>query len=243
MLYFFSGIEFPESDQKPIGSLIDTLDSVKTVKSDSDVRSQVTVQDMNDAIHRPRQSGTVYPGTIQDGPLKITHDDPKMYKVAYVTGYGQWYKDVVSFNTHNRDLFELSDFYEGDGFHYIIRHNPLASVHVKTRAHAYHASKATNLQDEMKVLRSNTAQEAKMEGLSIELRSDWDDVKVAIYYSLCLQQALEDTTIRDVLESTKGKRISDSGETHSDSFWSAYNDGRDMSGRIWTQIRDLIFWE
>jgi ribA/ribD-fused uncharacterized protein len=113
-----------------------------------------------------------------------------------------------------------------------------------TVEHAYQAAKTLNL-DQRDVIRQQiTPGNAKKLGAVVDMRSDWDDVKIDIMYELNKQKFFRDPDLRNALLQTSGRYIEETnhwGET----FWGVCNGvGQNNLGKILMKIREeLIYLE
>jgi ribA/ribD-fused uncharacterized protein len=131
-----------------------------------------------------------------------------------------------------KDSF-LSNFYPCRKFQYY----GFVYTDVET---AYQASKAVHESDREYIAASFTPGEAKRRGKQVEIRSDWEKVKVNIMTSL-LQIKFSDPELRVLLDSTKGM-ILEEGNTWNDTFWGVCppgsGNGLNMLGKLLMEIRD-----
>lgn len=109
-----------------------------------------------------------------------------------------------------------------------------------TTEHAYQAQKAGNLRQRVYVVEAATAGEAKKRGKTVELRSDWDKVKVEIMYKANMAKYLNHLDLQEKLLAT-GTRDIIEGNTWGDTFWGAVDGkGQNHLGRIIMQVRFFL---
>lgn len=95
---------------------------------------------------------------------------------------------------------------------------------------AYNAAKiyiegdlnATNIERKRRMFTSRSPSRAKTEGLEVEKRADWDEVKEEIMYELLKQKFTVYKDIRDVLISTGDDEIVVTNMWH-DNYWGVCN--------------------
>lgn len=104
--------------------------------------------------------------------------------------------------------------------------------------HAYQASKAINKSDKIQILNAETPGEAKKLGSKIQVRDDWEEVKLYIMDRLVTQKFYREP-FRSKLLSTKPLELIE-GNTWGDTFWGICNDkGENHLGKLLMRIRDM----
>lgn len=98
----------------------------------------------------------------------------------------------------------LSNFYMGGGC--------LPSVE-----HQYQAFKCVKVTDAIWVMSAKTALTAKRRGRKVEIRDDWEDVKLEVMRGL-LEEKFEDVDLREALLQT-GSAMLIEGNTWHDNYW------------------------
>ncbi|KQO98208.1 NADAR family protein [Leifsonia sp. Leaf264] len=97
----------------------------------------------------------------------------------------------------------------------------LSNFHVeadgKTVEHRFQAAKATTPEDHARVMAAVDPNKAKYAGRSIQLRTDWEQVKVQIMVGL-LQQKFADPELRQKLADT-GTAYLQEGNHWNDRYW------------------------
>lgn len=95
--------------------------------------------------------------------------------------------------------------------------------------HAYQAAKATD--PALRVpFESGTAPEAKKRGSKLNIRPDWENIKLAVMESLLNQKFLQGTSYRAMLDATKGSELIEGNWWH-DNFWGGATVGRKKPAR------------
>ena len=108
-----------------------------------------------------------------------------------------------------------------------------------TVEHAYQASKSLDPMIQEMIRRAKTPNDAKRIGRAIDLRQDWDDVKISIMKSL-IQEKFENPFLRQQLLETKNKDLINENRWN-DTFWGVTNGiGENWLGRIIQEIREEI---
>lgn len=107
---------------------------------------------------------------------------------------------------------------------------------------AYQAAKTFDL-----VLRTNfvsiSASKSKRMGRLLQLRPDWEDVKLSVMENLLRQKFKTGSNLRSMLMATSGKQIIE-GNDWCDNFWGSCNctncksDGQNHLGKLLMKIRD-----
>lgn len=105
-----------------------------------------------------------------------------------------------------------------------------------TIEHAFQASKTFDKTDRERIRDADTAFKAKKIGHAVELRSDWQDVKVTIMTSL-VQKKFENSDLRKKLLATGDTELVSGGDT----FWGIQDGiGENNLGKILMEIRSDI---
>lgn len=111
-----------------------------------------------------------------------------------------------------------------------------------TVEHAFVASKTLDRNLRFEVQQLDSPGKAKRYGKTLDLRDDWDQVKVGIMYQLLVQKFSE-MQLREKLESTQPNDLVE-GNTWHDQFWgncacsSCPEKGQNHLGRMLMSIRD-----
>jgi ribA/ribD-fused uncharacterized protein len=104
---------------------------------------------------------------------------------------------------------------------------------------AFQAGKSTNpfVRD---VFRSMSGSQAKRHGRIINLRPDWEEVKLDIMYQVCYAKFTQNPELKLKLLAT-GDKYLEEGNTWGDKFWGAVNGvGKNNLGKILMRIRDEL---
>lgn len=105
--------------------------------------------------------------------------------------------------------------------------------------HAYVAAKSVDKDVRRQVAGCVTPGDAKRLGRKINIREDWDDVKVQVMYSL-LKQKFSKSPLKNWLLDT-GVMCIEEGNTWGDTFWGVYRGkGKNTLGKLLMDIRKEI---
>lgn len=88
----------------------------------------------------------------------------------------------------------------------------------KTSEHAYQAAKTTDEEIRRRIRVASTPYEAKKLGHSIELRKDWDDIKLSCMETILRSKFDRSDTLRTKLLAT-GDKIIEEGNNWGDTYW------------------------
>jgi ribA/ribD-fused uncharacterized protein len=125
----------------------------------------------------------------------------------------------------------LSNFYSSS---IIINHNKYSSVE-----HAYQAFKTLDNEAHEFIRESDTPGEAKKRGRKIELRSDWEDIKISVM-THCIMQKFAQFPLRDKLIETYPHELIE-GNNWGDTYWGMCDDfGQNQLGKILMFQRSLL---
>lgn len=122
-----------------------------------------------------------------------------------------------------------------------------ADLLYKSPEHAYQSAKAACDADREKIRNADTPRQARTFGATIEIRHDWDEVRVSVMHDILrskffmrpdLLQKLKDTHTRDLVE----------GNSWGDRFWGAELEngewiGENNLGKLLMKIRGLTLAE
>jgi hypothetical protein len=134
---------------------------------------------------------------------------------------------IYFYGKGNPDYQFLSNFWWGF-FYY--NHKIYRSVE-----HFYQASKATNNKDHEIIRTALTPATAKRLGREIDIRDDWEDIKVSIMLT-GLRLKFEDKVLKRKLLDTKDAILHENSPN--DYFWGVK--GKDMLGKLLMKVRDEI---
>ena len=102
--------------------------------------------------------------------------------------------------------------------------------------HAFQAMKSTDPNQRAAISVCRSPEEAKKAGRLVELRSDWEHVKVDIMYNI-IKQKFSSKKLANKLIETKDSELIE-GNTWGDTFWGVCKgEGKNMLGKILMQVR------
>ena len=105
-----------------------------------------------------------------------------------------------------------------------------------TVENAYQAAKCAN-PSERKWFRDITPGKAKRLGRQVQIRHDWESVKVSIMFNLLEQKFTLHEDLREKLLATEGKKLVE-GNTWGDTFWGVCDgSGQNVLGKLLMGIR------
>lgn len=106
--------------------------------------------------------------------------------------------------------------------------------------HAFQASKSLDTEVRKRFLGCNTAKDAKYLGKQIELRSDWEEIKISIMKDIVRSKFFQNIADIDLAASllATGDAYLEEGNTHRDKFWGTVKgEGRNELGKILMEVR------
>lgn len=107
----------------------------------------------------------------------------------------------------------------------------------KSVEHYYQAAKCTNISDYLTILSASTPTEAKRLGKKIEIRRDWDQIKLIVMERLLIKK-FSDPILAEKLVNTLDYQLIE-GNEWGDTFWGVCNGvGHNYLGRMLMNIRD-----
>jgi hypothetical protein len=110
----------------------------------------------------------------------------------------------------------------------------------KSIEHAYQASKTLDIEIKRQFQLDITAGQAKNRGRRIELRADWDSVKIPIMRELVVYKFALTPTFRDKLLAT-GYATLIEGNTWGDRYWGVFKgEGHNHLGKLIMQVRSEL---
>ena len=109
---------------------------------------------------------------------------------------------------------------------------------------AYVAAKTLNTAEREHVRSLKTPAEAKSYGRGLELREDWEDVKIEIMLNLLRQKfSAQNSALRQKLIDTSHQELIE-GNTWGDMFWGqCYGVGQNNLGKLLMQVRDELIMD
>lgn len=112
-----------------------------------------------------------------------------------------------------------------------------ARCEYKTAEHYYQAAKTTNISDYTKIIECETPGQAKRMAKTIQIRSDWDNIKLVVMEQLLIKK-FSNYDLACMLLQT-GDAVIIEGNTWGDTFWGVCNGvGHNHLGNILMKIRD-----
>ena len=109
-----------------------------------------------------------------------------------------------------------------------------------TVEHAYQAAKTLDEEERQKIRSCLTPHEAKQLGQKIELRTDWEDIKLNVMEELIRQKFTVHETLKEALLLTEGYELEETN-TWGDTYWGVCNGiGENHLGRLLMKIRDEL---
>lgn len=125
----------------------------------------------------------------------------------------------------------LSNFYEVPVWY--------KGIMFKNSEAAYQAQKMLNPDDKFN-FKYLSAKEAKKLGRKVELRPDWEDVKLKVMEEICLAKFTQNATLRNALILTGDAELIE-GNTWGDKFWGCVNgEGENNLGKILMKTREVL---
>ncbi len=107
----------------------------------------------------------------------------------------------------------------------------------KSLEHLYQASKATNMEDYLRIINADTPAYAKKLGKSIKIREDWYTYKFTIMEYLLIQKFSDKTLARKLLDT--GNSVLVENNTWGDRIWGVCDGiGQNHLGKMLMKIRD-----
>ena len=129
--------------------------------------------------------------------------------------------------------FFLSNFY--------VSQVELDGVAYPTVEHAYQAAKTVDVQVRLLIAKAATPGAAKMIGRRAKLRADWEDVKIAVMYSLLQQKFAKGSPLAARLKSTGQAQLVE-GNWWGDRFWGVCKGvGENNLGKLLMVLREELF--
>lgn len=105
--------------------------------------------------------------------------------------------------------------------------------------HAYVAAKTLHLNLRKRIQKVNSAGEVKHIGRNLQLRPDWEDIKLEVMANLVYQKFLEEP-LRSQLLATEDAYLEETNHW-GDTYWGVCKGvGENMLGKILMMVRDII---
>lgn len=105
--------------------------------------------------------------------------------------------------------------------------------------HAYVAAKTLHLNLRKRIQKVNSAAEVKHIGRNLQLRPDWEDIKLEVMANLVYQKFLEEP-LRSQLLATEDAYLEETNHW-GDTYWGVCKGvGENMLGKILMMVRDIV---
>lgn len=112
----------------------------------------------------------------------------------------------------------------------------LDGVEYSTVEHAYQAAKCKHRSDRDWIGRASTPGEAKRRARQVDIRRDWDEVKLRVMEGLVRQKFAKDPLKQRLLDTGDQELVE--GNAWGDTFWGvSYGKGSNWLGRILMDVR------
>lgn len=114
-------------------------------------------------------------------------------------------------------------------------------IQFPSNEHAYVAAKTLDLDIRKKIAMVESPAKVKKIGRTLDLRKDWEKVKVPIMHNL-IEEKFSDTVLRELLMKTAPMKLIE-GNTWGDTFWGEcpLGTGKNMLGKLLMYERDGLF--
>lgn len=107
-----------------------------------------------------------------------------------------------------------------------------------TAEHAYQAHKTLDAAKREEILNAPTPGRAKRLGQKLSVRSDWEDVRLDVMWTICFLKFHSHPELMEKLKATGDVEIIE-GNTWGDTFWGVCDGiGKNNLGKILMEIRD-----
>lgn len=135
------------------------------------------------------------------------------------------------------DRFEGEFAFLSNFYHSVVRCGD--GYLVPTVEHGYQGAKTRMISMRLAIYSAHTPGRAKFYGNNVDLRPDWDDVKVEVMRDLLINKfAIPE--LRELLLDTDGAHLEE-GNTWGDRIWGTVDGvGQNLLGRLLMEIRELI---
>lgn len=109
-----------------------------------------------------------------------------------------------------------------------------------TVEHAFQAAKTRDKVQRARICEAATPGQAKRLGRRVDLRDDWDEVKLIVMHNLVWQKFTRHLELQRLLLDTGGQKLVE-GNNWNDTYWGMCNGvGQNQLGRIIMNVRDKI---
>lgn len=146
------------------------------------------------------------------------------------------YGAIVEFSPQSNAFF-LSNFYPC--------RIPYDGITYPTTEHAYQAAKSLDVEDRMRIMRQPTPQQAKKAGGQVQLRPDWNTVKIQIMRDILKLKFAPDSVLAGKLRFTKDVELIEGNYWH-DLIWGQCHckrhnwEGNNQLGKLLMEIRSEL---
>ena len=132
-------------------------------------------------------------------------------------------------NKFRGDYFFLSNFYPCKILY--------RGITYPTSEAAFQAQKTLDENERLRISKLEDPHDAKAEGQKLDLRADWDDVKVVEMYLICMNKFLQNPELEELLLATGEEELVEGNHWH-DTFWGVCNGvGENKLGKILMMVR------
>ncbi|KAK3915763.1 Riboflavin biosynthesis protein VVA0006 [Frankliniella fusca] len=155
--------------------------------------------------------------------------------------------NTQNFNYEQTDISPIHGFIGESAFLSNFHPSPITyqGTLYPTVEHAYQAAKTHNFHEKEEVRKAKTPSEAKRLGKSVEIRPDWEEVKLMVMLDLLLKKFTQGSRLEERLLQTGHREIIESN-WWCDMYWGScecpyhrHKTGRNMLGKLLTIIRDF----
>jgi ribA/ribD-fused uncharacterized protein len=109
-----------------------------------------------------------------------------------------------------------------------------------TNEHAFQAAKTFDVNDRIEISKCATPGRAKRMGRMVQLRPDWEDVKISVMWEICLIKFITHGVLRQKLLQTGDIELIE-GNNWGDRIWGMVDgEGENLLGKILMDIRSRI---
>lgn len=106
--------------------------------------------------------------------------------------------------------------------------------------HAYQAAKVTDRAERLRMSKIKGPGAVKREGKVVEIRDDWEDVKVRTMYQIVYAKFNQNSSLREKLLATEDAYLEE-GNTWGDRFWGTVDGiGQNQLGLVLMKVRDEL---
>jgi ribA/ribD-fused uncharacterized protein len=150
---------------------------------------------------------------------------------------GRWKEYAVHDDTRICGFFGeyryLSNFHES----YVFFHK----IQFKSVEHAYQAAKSLDPKEWERFSKLETAREAKKEGRKVQIRPDWEQVKLDLMFQFVFQKFNLSDFLCNQLTETGNKYLEETNHWN-DTFWGVdiKNGGKNYLGKILMKVRQIL---